>query len=93
MKQPTQAEIDDGMTRIRQLEDEIAVQRNTYVGTNIGVQSRLDEMREIASKLNTEEARGVYNQMLQKVGATAPQPPPGPNAAETAPVQAAPASF
>jgi len=60
-----------GMERIRQLETEIAVARNTFVGTNIGIQARLDEMRSIAEQIGTEEARATYNSMLDKLGSVA----------------------
>lgn len=60
--------VSHGMERIRQLETEIAVARNTYVGTNIGVQSRLDEMRAIAEEIGTPEAKSAYNSMVQRLG-------------------------
>lgn len=88
MKQRDPAADQAAMERMRQLRDEIAVQRNTYVGTNIGVQSRLDEMRDIAGRLETDEAAAAYNNTLKDLGVSS-GPPPGPTAV---PVQAAPAT-
>lgn len=83
------------MERMRQLETEINVARNTYVGTNIGVQSRLDEMRAIAEELDTPEAKANYNSMLQRLGRSdgqGPVPPSG-EVVPSAVVEAAPSSF
>ncbi len=83
------------MERMRQLETEINVARNTYVGTNIGVQSRLDEMRAIAEELDTPEAKANYDSMLQRLGRSdgnTPVPPSGEVVSSTV-VEAAPASF
>lgn len=88
MKQRDPAADQAAMERMRQLRDEIAVQRNTYVGTNIGVQSRLDEMRDIATRLETDDAAAAYNNTLKDLGVSS-APPPGPTAS---PVEAAPAS-
>ncbi len=62
------AEVAKAMERMRQLETEISFARNTYVGTNIGVQSRLDEMRAIAEDVGTPEARSAYDSMLATLG-------------------------
>jgi len=69
---PDPASAAAAMDRMRQLETEIAFARNNYVGTNIGVQSRLDEMRAIAEEIGTAEAKEAYNAMLVKIGRVAP---------------------
>ena len=69
---PDPASVAAAMERIRQLETEIGFARNNYVGTNIGVQSRLDEMRAIAEEIGTAEAKEAYNAMLVKIGRVGP---------------------
>lgn len=98
IRKPGQAEFDAGMARIRQLETEINVQRNTYVGTGIGIQSRLDEVRDIAEKLDDEKAKSTYNSILKKLGRTeggATPPPAGSEVRAVSPssVEAAPSSL
>ncbi len=57
-----------GIARINQLMTEIDVARNTYTGTGIGVQARLDEIREIAAGLDTDEAKKMYNNLIERLG-------------------------
>lgn len=74
---PKKDNVEKGMERIRQLEKEIQIQRNTYVGTNIGIHSRLNEAKKIAETLETEDARAAYNGMLKRVGRGGDAPEPG----------------